>query len=156
MALTDPDHGRELIQEVMAQPAKYLFGAQQPIRNTALALVTPVPKDTPRGKGWSCAHVIIDDVPGTGKTALFTYISAAIQAKFGRVDGGPDLMPSDLRGREEKDRWSGVRTLMKGPLHSNIFNLDEINKTPPKAYAPMHSAMEGVLFISSMLKILLC
>lgn len=143
MALTDPNEARKLLRALKAQPEKFLFGVQGAVFNAVLSLVTPIAKDGPRGKDWAQAHTLVSDVPGTGKTALFNFLSAALEAKLGRIDGRPDLMPSDFTGREEKDKWSGIRTLLKGPLHSNILFADEINRTPPKSQAPMLGAMEG-------------
>lgn len=143
MALTDPNVGRSLIRRTKEQPELFLFGVKKAIRRAVLALITPLAKDGPRSKEWAQAHTLVSDVPGTGKTAKFNYLAAALRAKLGRVDGRPDLMPSDFTGREEKDRFTGIRTLLKGPLFSNIFFADEINRTPPKSQAPMLGAMEG-------------
>ena len=143
MALTDPNEARRLIKALKAQPEKFLFGVNKAIFNSILALVTPIAKDGPMGKEWAQAHTLVSDVPGTGKTAMFNYLASAMRAKLGRVDGRPDLMPSDFTGREEKDKFTGIRTLLRGPLFSNIFFADEINRTPPKSQAPMLGAMEG-------------
>ncbi len=143
MALTDPNEARKLIRALKAQPGKFLFGLEGAISNAVLALITPIAKDGPRGKEWSQAHTLVSDVPGTGKTALFNYLAAGLSAKLGRVDGRPDLMPSDFTGMEMRDKFTGTRTLLRGPLFSNIFFADEINRTPPKSQAPMLGAMEG-------------
>jgi MoxR-like ATPase len=143
MSLTDPNEARKLIRALKAQPEKFLFGLNRAIFNAVLALVTPIAKDGPMGKEWAQAHTLVSDVPGTGKTAMFNYLAAGLKAKLGRVDGKPDLMPSDFTGREEKDKFSAIRTVLKGPLFSNIFFADEINRTPPKSQAPMLGAMEG-------------
>jgi len=82
-------------------------------------------------------------LPGRGKTAVLKHLSSAIRAKFERVDGRSDTLPLDLTGYEHIDRVTGARTLLRGPLHSNIFNFDEINRTPPKGQSPTLGAMEG-------------
>jgi MoxR-like ATPase len=143
MSLQNPNEAKELIRQLIKQPSKFLFGLDQAIKNTIQALITPLPKDSSSGKRWAQAHTIISDIPGTGKTALFTYLAGSVKAKLGRVDGRPDLLPYDFTGKEERDKWTGIRTLLKGPLHSNIFFADEINRTPPKSQAPMLGAMEG-------------
>jgi len=143
MALTDPNEARYKTRKLIAQPSQFIFGGQKPIFTIVLAFYTPIPKDSPMGKGWACAHTLLIDLPGTGKTALLNYASSAIQAKLGRIDGRPDYMPTDFTGREEKDTLTKTRTLLKGPLHCNIFFADEINRTPPKTQAPMLGAMEG-------------
>lgn len=143
MALTDPNEARKLIRRTKEQPELFLFGMKPAIRNAVLALMTPLAKDGPKSKEWAQAHTLVSDVPGTGKTAKFNYLAAALQAKLGRIDGRPDLMPSDFTGMEMRDKFTGIRTLLKGPLFSNIFFGDEINRTPPKSQAPMLGAMEG-------------
>ena len=143
MALTNPVEARKLIRALKAQPEKFLFGIQGAVFNSILSLVTPIAKDGPTGKEWAQAHTLVSDVPGTGKTALFNFLSAGLNAKLGRIDGRPDLMPSDFTGREERDKFTGIRTLLKGPLHSNILFADEGNRTPPKSQAPLLGAMEG-------------
>ncbi|MBI2062601.1 MAG: MoxR family ATPase [Candidatus Yanofskybacteria bacterium] len=143
MALTNPDEGRMLLGEVERQPNEFVFGVKKAIFNTVLALATPVARDGDFGKEYAQAHVYLLDLPGRGKTAILRYLSVAIRAKLGRVDGRADTLPSDLTGYEHVDRVTGVRTLLKGPLHSNIFFNDEINRTPPKGQSPMLGGMEG-------------
>lgn len=143
MVLTDPNEARKLTRRTKEQPELFLFGMKKATRRAVLALITPIAKDGPRSKEWAQAHTLVSDVPGTGKTAKFNYLAAALRAKLGRVDGRPDLMPSDFTGMEMRDKFTGARTLLKGPLFSNIFFADEINRTPPKSQAPMLGAMEG-------------
>lgn len=143
MSLKDPYEGRRLLREVEKQPNKVVFGVKQAIFNCVLALATPVARDGDFGKEYAQAHTYLLDLPGRGKTAVLKYLSAAIKAKLGRIDGRADTLPSDLTGYEHVDRVTGVRTLLRGPLHSNIFFFDEINRTPPKGQSPMLGAMEG-------------
>lgn len=143
MPLTNPDEGRKLLKEVEKQPNKVVFGVEKAIFNCVLALATPVARDGNLGKEYAQAHTYLLDLPGRGKTAVLKYLSAAIRAKLGRIDGRADTLPSDLTGYEHVDRVTGIRTLLKGPLHSNIFFDDEINRTPPKGQSPMLGGMEG-------------
>ncbi len=138
---SDYEEGRNILKRIEEQPTRFVFGIPKAIRNTVLSLATKVPRDSKSGKEWAQAHVYLLDKPGRGKTAVLIYLSHAIRAKIGRVDGRPDMMPSDITGREE--RFTGTPTLLKGPLHSNIFFFDEINRTPPKGQAIMLGAMEG-------------
>ncbi|PIR88876.1 MAG: hypothetical protein COU07_04075, partial [Candidatus Harrisonbacteria bacterium CG10_big_fil_rev_8_21_14_0_10_40_38] len=142
-SLTNPNEARILMRRALAQPAKVLFGAERAAFCTYLAIYTPLLRDHKRRKGWSCAHTIVEDLPGTGKTALFNYVSDSLMAKLGRVDGRPDTLPFDLTGKEDRDKFTGIRTVLRGPLFSNIFFADEIDRTPPKSQAPMLGAMEG-------------
>src|SRR3989344_3304508 len=132
MALTDPNEARRLIRALKAQPEKFLFGLNKAIFNAVLALVTPIAKDGPMGKEWAQAHTLVSDVPGTGKTALFNYLSAGLNAKLGRVDGRPDLMPSDFTGREERDKFPGFRIVLRAPFSSTIFFANKFNEPPPR------------------------
>ncbi len=143
MSLKDPHEARKLLKKLEEQPNKFVFGVRRAIFNCVLAMITPIARDSQLGKEHAQAHVYLLDLPGRGKTAVLNYLSAAVKAKLGRIDGRPDLMPSDLTGYEYLDRHSGARTLLKGPLHSNIFFFDEINRTPPKGQAVMLGAMEG-------------
>lgn len=138
---SDFEEARHLLRRLEEQPNKFVFGIKRAISNTILALATKVARDSKSGKEWAQAHVYLLDKPGRGKTAVLIYLSQAIKAKIGRIDGRPDMMPSDITGREE--RFTGVPTLFEGPLHSNIFFFDEINRTPPKGQAIMLGAMEG-------------
>lgn len=143
MSLANPDEARELLNEWMVQPKQFLFGIDQAVYNTVLAMITPMLRDGDSSKEPAQAHVYLLDKPGRGKTALLKYLSAGIDAKLGRIDGRPDMMPSDLTGREDVDRVTGIRTLLKGPIHSNIVFFDEITRTPAKGQAIMLGAMEG-------------
>ncbi len=152
MSIRDPNEGRERLNLLITQPEEFLFGLRKVTTNAVMALATPMVKDGPVGKEYAQAHVMVSDVPGTGKTAMFNYLAAAIEAKLGRIDGRPDLMPSDFTGREERDKWTGIRTLLTGPLHSHIIFADEINRTPPKSQAPFLGAMEGGKVIMNVTK----
>ena len=143
MSLKDPNEARERLRLVRAQPEEFLFGLEKVIFNSVMALITPMAKDGPLSKEYAQAHLLISDVPGTGKTAMLNYLAGAVEAKLGRIDGRPDLMPSDFTGREERDKWTNIRTLLTGPLHSHFIFADEINRTPPKSQSVMLSPMEG-------------
>lgn len=142
MSLTNPNDARELLNEWMMQPKQFLFGIDQAVYNTVLAMITPMLRDGDISKEPAQAHVYLLDKPGRGKTALLKYLSAGIKSKLGRINGRPDMMPSDLTGREDVDRVTGIRTLLKGPIHSNIVFFDEITRTPAKGQAIMLGAME--------------
>ncbi|PIR41719.1 MAG: hypothetical protein COV30_02215 [Candidatus Yanofskybacteria bacterium CG10_big_fil_rev_8_21_14_0_10_37_15] len=143
MALTDPDEARKLIRQIVDQPKKVIFGIDRPLEYCVMALVTPLLRDGPRGKEFSQAHVYLLDKPGRGKTAAFTYISAAVRAKFSQVAGTADILPKEFIGEEKVDRATGIRTLYKGPIHSNIFFYDEITRTPPLGQSSLLGAMDG-------------
>lgn len=138
---SDYEEARHLLKKLEEQLNQFVFGIPRTSSNAVLSISTKLPRDSKSGKEWAQAHVYVLDKPGRGKTAMLIYLSHALKAKIGKIDGRPDMMPNDITGREE--RFTGVPTLFKGPLHSNIFFFDEINRTPPKGQAVMLGAMEG-------------
>lgn len=87
-------------------------------------------------------HVIIEGVPGTGKTLLVKVLSRLIAADFRRVQLTPDILPSDILGTNIFDLNSRDFILKKGPIFTEILLADEINRTPPKTQSALLEAME--------------
>ena len=91
-------------------------------------------------------HILLEGVPGLGKTLIIKTLSEACDLKFSRIQFTPDLMPSDIIGTEmiQEDTSSKERTLkfIKGPIFGNIVLADEINRTPPKTQAALLEAMQ--------------
>ena len=90
----------------------------------------------------SSGHVIIEGVPGTGKTLLVKVLSKLIDADFRRIQLTPDILPSDILGTNIFDLNSRNFTLKKGPIFTEILLADEVNRTPPKTQAALLEAME--------------
>lgn len=90
----------------------------------------------------SGGHVIIEGVPGTGKTLLVKVLARLLQADFRRIQLTPDILPSDILGTNIFDLNSRDFTLKKGPVFTEILLADEINRTPPKTQAALLEAME--------------
>jgi MoxR-like ATPase len=90
----------------------------------------------------SGGHVIIEGVPGTGKTLLVKILSKLIAADFRRIQLTPDILPSDILGTNIFDLNSRDFILKKGPVFTEILLADEINRTPPKTQAALLEAME--------------
>ncbi|HBB33917.1 MAG TPA: magnesium chelatase [Cyanobacteria bacterium UBA8803] len=90
----------------------------------------------------SGGHVIIEGVPGTGKTLLVKVLAKLMQADFRRIQLTPDILPSDILGTNIFDLNSRSFTLKKGPVFTEILLADEINRTPPKTQAALLEAME--------------
>ncbi|MEM8505742.1 MAG: MoxR family ATPase, partial [Cyanobacteria bacterium P01_D01_bin.1] len=87
-------------------------------------------------------HVILEGVPGTGKTLLVKVISQLLQANFCRVQLTPDILPSDILGTNVFDLNTRNFTLKKGPVFTQVLLADEVNRTPPKTQAALLEAME--------------
>lgn len=90
----------------------------------------------------SGGHVILEGVPGTGKTLLVKALSRLVQADFRRIQLTPDVLPSDILGTNIFDLNSRSFSLKKGPVFTQILLADEINRTPPKTQAALLEAME--------------
>jgi len=86
-------------------------------------------------------HIILEGVPGTGKTLLAKVLAQLIQADFRRIQLTPDVLPSDITGTNIFDLNSRNFTLRKGPIFTEILLADEINRTPPKTQAALLEAM---------------
>jgi MoxR-like ATPase len=87
-------------------------------------------------------HIILEGVPGTGKTLLVKVLAQLIQGEFRRIQLTPDVLPSDITGTNIFDLNSRNFTLKKGPIFTEVLLADEINRTPPKTQAALLEAME--------------
>ncbi|MCD8223036.1 MAG: MoxR family ATPase [Clostridiales bacterium] len=87
-------------------------------------------------------HVLLEDVPGTGKTMLAKSLSAALDLTFSRIQFTPDLLPSDVTGLNYYNQKSGEFVLQKGPVFTNLLLADEINRATPRTQSSLLEAME--------------
>jgi MoxR-like ATPase len=86
-------------------------------------------------------HLLIEDVPGVGKTVLATALSRSLDCSFCRIQLTPDMLPADVLGVSVFDRTSGEFTFKRGPIFANIVLADEINRTPPRTQTALLEAM---------------
>ena len=91
-------------------------------------------------------HILLEGVPGLGKTLIIKTIADILDLNFSRIQFTPDLMPSDITGSEiiSQESKTGDRSFkfIKGPIFSNIILADEINRTPPKTQSALLEAMQ--------------
>ena len=87
-------------------------------------------------------HVLVEGVPGLGKTLLVRALSRALGCEFARVQFTPDLMPSDVSGHAVWDARSETFTVRRGPIFTNLLLADEINRAPAKTQSALLEAMQ--------------
>jgi MoxR-like ATPase len=110
------------------QAASVLLGSPEPISVAVDAFLA-------RG------HVLFEDVPGVGKTLLAKALARSIGGTFGRVQGTPDLLPSDLTGISHLDEDRRSWVFRPGPLFNNVVLVDEINRATPRTQSALLEAM---------------
>ena len=86
-------------------------------------------------------HVLLEDVPGVGKTILTRAIARSIDCKFSRIQLTPDLLPSDILGVSIYDSQMGEFTFKRGPIFAHVVLVDEINRTTPRTQSALLEAM---------------
>ena len=106
---------RDRIDQIVQNLNKTIVGKEEPIRLVLVALL-------------SGGHVLLEDVPGVGKTLLAKSLARCIDGKFQRVQCTPDLLPSDVTGTNIWNPSSGAFQFMPGPVFANILLTDEINR----------------------------
>jgi len=87
-------------------------------------------------------HLLVEDLPGTGKTLLAKSLAAAIGGRFGRVQCTPDLLPTDITGTSVFSPADSSWTFRPGPLFANVVLVDEINRASPRTQAALLEPME--------------
>ena len=119
----------ELYEKLKGEIGKERFGKEESIRYVVTALLAG-------------GHVLLEDVPGTGKTSLVRSLAAALGAESRRVQFTPDLLPSDITGIHFYNQQAGTFTLRQGPVFTNLLLADEINRATPRTQAALLECME--------------
>lgn len=87
-------------------------------------------------------HILLEDVPGTGKTMLAKSLAKSIDCEFSRIQFTPDLLPSDITGINYYNQQTAEFTFRRGPIFSNIVLADEINRATPRTQSALLECME--------------
>ena len=120
------------IEKVEEEIAKGIVGQKEIIRQVLLAIFTG-------------GNVLLEGVPGLGKTQLVKTISKVMDLEFSRIQFTPDLMPADVVGTNmymENEKGEGYFKYQKGPVFANLLLADEINRATPKTQSAMLEAMQ--------------
>ena len=91
---------------------------------------------------FACGHVLIEDVPGTGKTTLCKALASSLECRFSRIQFTPDLVPSDVLGVNVFDARSHEFDFRHGPVFANVVLADEINRATPRTQSALLEAMQ--------------
>ena len=118
-----------LCQQIVENVARVIVGKQQPVELLMVALL-------------SDGHVLIEDVPGLGKTLVAKSLARSIGGSFRRVQFTPDLLPSDVTGFNIYNQQACEFTFQAGPVMTHILLADEINRTIPRTQSSLLESME--------------
>ena len=116
------------VQSVRSAVASVVVGAPDTVDLALIALLAG-------------GHVLVEDVPGTGKTTLMKALAAALGCAFTRIQGTPDLLPSDVTGTSTYDPSNGTFTFRPGPIFGQVVLVDEVNRATPRTQAAFLEAM---------------
>jgi MoxR-like ATPase len=117
------------IDLLFSEVGKVIVGQREMIESLVVGLL---------GNG----HILLEGVPGLAKTLAITTLSAAMKAKFQRIQFTPDLLPADLIGTQIYNQKDGNFLIRKGPIFSNFILADEINRAPAKVQSALLEAMQ--------------
>ena len=120
---------RKLSQDILAETEKIIVGKSDRIRLLIMAVLAN-------------GHVLLDDLPGVGKTTLVKAVSIALGCRSGRIQFVPDMLPSDIIGMRIYNQKTGDFELRQGPVMTNLLLADEINRAIPRTQSALLEAME--------------
>src|SRR5579862_4039602 len=115
-------------EQILAEVERIIVGKREAITTILLGVL-------------ASGHILIEDLPGLGKTLLARSFATSLGLEFTRVQFTPDMLPSDLTGAPVLDPRTGDVVFRPGPVFTNLLLGDEINRTPPKTQAALLEAM---------------
>ena len=118
----------ELARQVIAEVERAVVGKRKALELVLTGIL-------------ASGHVLIEDLPGLGKTLIARSFATTLGLRFTRIQFTPDLLPADLTGATYYDQRSGDMVFRPGPVFTNLLLADEINRTPPKTQAALLEAM---------------
>jgi MoxR-like ATPase len=116
------------LADLKAQLGKVILGKAEAIQDLVIALL-------------SGGHILMEDVPGVGKTTLAKALAKSLSASFKRVQFTPDLLPTDILGSSIYNPRDGSFSFKEGPIFTNILLADEINRASPRTQSSLLEAM---------------
>lgn len=123
------DQAAKMIAAIKENIARVIVGKQEVVDYVLTALIAE-------------GHILLEDVPGTGKTMLAKTLAKSIGISFRRIQFTPDLLPSDITGLNYFQQKSGEFKLFEGPVFTNILLGDEINRATPRTQSSLLECME--------------
>jgi len=123
----DGEH-EEYLSSLRTQLGRVILGKPEVIENMIIALL-------------SGGHILVEDVPGVGKTTLAKTLAKSLSADFKRVQFTPDLLPTDILGSSVYNPRDGSFSFKQGPIFTNILLADEINRASPRTQSSLLEAM---------------
>lgn len=120
---------QSMADTIKARVGQVIVGKEDVVEKLLIALITS-------------GHILLEDVPGTGKTLIAKAVAKSVQSGFKRVQFTPDLLPTDLSGVQFYNQKEGEFEFRPGPLFTNILLADEINRATPRTQSSLLECME--------------
>ncbi|MDP4177967.1 MAG: MoxR family ATPase [Bacillota bacterium] len=121
--------GKQLVNKIIENVRKVIIGKDREIYNILKGIISE-------------GHILIEDVPGVGKTTLVKALAKSLDLTYSRIQFTPDLLPSDITGVSVYNQKNMEFEFRKGPIFANIILADEINRTSPKTQSALLEVME--------------
>ena len=120
---------KRIADELKANVEKVIVGKDEIVSLLILSLITG-------------GHVLLEDMPGTGKTKLAKTFARSLGVEFGRIQATPDLLPSDILGLNYFSQKEGEFVFRKGPVFTSVLLVDELNRATPRTQSSLLECME--------------